>query len=115
VNIVKKAIEEPIRQIVGNSGIDASIVFEKVREGTGSFGFNAQSDEYGDLFKMGVIDPTKVVRTALLNASSVAALMLTTDCMVAERPKREKAGGGGGGHGGGMGGMGGMGGGDMDY
>ena len=114
VNIVKKAIEEPIRQIVGNSGIDASIVFEKVREGAGSFGFNAQTDEYGDLFKMGVIDPTKVVRTALQNASSVAALMLTTDCMVAERPKREKAGGGGG-HGGGMGGMGGMGGGDMDY
>jgi chaperonin GroEL len=112
VNIVKKAIEEPIRQIVGNSGIDASIVFEKVREGKDSFGFNAQTDEYGDLMKMGVIDPTKVVRTALQNAASVAALMLTTDCMVAERPKRDKPMAGGGGHGGGMGGMGG---GDMDY
>jgi len=90
VNIVKKALEEPIRQIVGNSGLDASIVFEKVREGTGAFGYNAQSDEYGDLMKMGVIDPTKVVRTALQNAASVAALMLTTDCMVAELPKQEK-------------------------
>jgi len=110
VNIVKKAIEEPIRQIVGNSGIDASIVFEKVREGKDSFGFNAQTDEYGDMMKMGVIDPTKVVRTALQNAASVASLMLTTDCMVAERPKKEKAMGGGG-HGGMPGGMGG----DMDY
>ncbi|MBI5512045.1 MAG: chaperonin GroEL, partial [Deltaproteobacteria bacterium] len=111
VNIVKKAIEEPIRQIVGNTGVDASIVFEKVREGKGGYGYNAQTDEYGDLLKMGVIDPTKVVRTALQNAASVSALMLTTDCMVAEKPKREKHGA----MGGAPGGMGGMGGGDMDY
>jgi len=90
VNIIRRSIEEPIRQIVGNAGIDASIVLEKVREGKGSFGYNAQSGEYGDMLKMGVIDPTKVVRTALINSSSVAALMLTTDCMVAEKPKREK-------------------------
>jgi chaperonin GroEL len=107
VNIVKKALEEPIRQIVGNSGVDASIVFAKVREGKGAFGYNAQSDEYGDLLKMGVIDPTKVVRTALQNAASVAALMLTTDCMVAERPRQElETPSAGHGMGGGMGGMG---------
>jgi len=108
VNIVKRAIEEPIRQIVGNAGVDASIVFEKVREGKGSFGFNAQTEEYGDLFKMGVIDPTKVVRTALQNASSVASLMLTTDAMVAEKPKKEKEAPMGAGMHGGMGG-------GMDY
>jgi len=114
LNIVRRAIEEPLRQIAGNGGVDASIVLQKVRESTEiNFGFNAQTEQYGDMLAMGVIDPTKVVRTALQNAASVAALMLTTDCMVAEKPKREdkhmSAGGGGG-----MGGMGGMGGG-MDY
>jgi len=113
VNIVKKAIEEPLRQIVDNAGVDASIVLEKVRSEKGSYGFNAQTEQYGDLMTMGVIDPTKVVRTALQNASSVASLMLTTDAMVAEKPKRET--GKGMGAGAGMGGMGGMGGGDMDY
>jgi chaperonin GroEL len=107
VNIVRRAIEEPLRQIVNNAGLDASIVLDKVRNEKGSFGFNAQTEEYGDMYKMGVIDPTKVVRTALQNAASVASLMLTTDCMVAERPKKEQhapsAGAGAG-----MGGMGGM-------
>ncbi len=90
VNIVKRALEEPLRQIAGNAGVDASIVVAKVKEGKGGFGFNAQTEEYGDLLTQGVIDPTKVVRTALQNAASVAALMLTTDAMVAEKPKREK-------------------------
>jgi chaperonin GroEL len=109
-NIVKKAIEEPLRQIVGNAGVDASIVLQKVKEGKGNFGYNAQTEEYVDMLKDGVIDPTKVVRTALQNAASVAALMLTTDCMVAEKPKKKEAAAGGMPHGGGMGGMG-----DMDY
>jgi len=111
INIVKKAIEEPLRQIVDNAGVDASIVLEKVRNEKGAYGFNAQSEQYGDLMTMGVIDPTKVVRTALQNASSVASLMLTTDAMVAEKPKRESAKG----MGAGPGGMGGGGMGDMDY
>ncbi len=111
VSIVRRAIEEPLRQISANAGTDGSIVVSKVKEGTGSFGFNAATLEYGDLVKAGVIDPTKVVRTALQNAASVASLLLTTEAMIAERPKKEAAGGGGGGghsHGGGMGGMGGM-------
>ena len=111
VNIVKRAIEEPLRQIVNNAGLDASIVFAKVKDGKGAFGFNAQTEGYGDLLSMGVIDPTKVVRTALQNAASVASLMLTTDAMVAEKPKKEEKAAGGGGMPdmGGMGGMGGMG------
>ncbi|HSK00188.1 MAG TPA: chaperonin GroEL [Kofleriaceae bacterium] len=109
VTIVRRAIEEPIRQIALNAGVDGSIVVSKVKDGQGSFGFNAQTLEYGDLVKAGVIDPTKVVRTALQNAASVAALLLTTEAMIAERPKKEApAPAGGGGHGGGMGGMGGM-------
>jgi chaperonin GroEL len=109
VSIVRRALEEPIRQIATNAGVDGSIVVSKVKDGQGSFGFNAQSLEYGDLVKSGVIDPTKVVRTALQNAASVAALLLTTEAMIAERPKKEApAPAGGGGHGGGMGGMGGM-------
>jgi chaperonin GroEL len=109
VTIVRRAIEEPIRQIALNAGVDGSIVVSKVKDGQGAFGFNAQTLEYGDLVKAGVIDPTKVVRTALQNAASVAALLLTTEAMIAERPKKEApAPAGGGGHGGGMGGMGGM-------
>ena len=110
VAIVRRAIEEPLRQISANAGTDGSIVVSKVKEGTGSFGFNAATLEYGDLVKAGVIDPTKVVRTALQNAASVAALLLTTEAMIAERPKKEAAAPAGGhGHGGGgMGGMGGM-------
>src|SRR5436305_3617540 len=107
VTIVRRAIEEPLRQIANNAGVDGSIVVSKVKEGTGGFGFNAQTLEYGDLVKAGVIDPTKVVRTALQNAASVAALLLTTEAMIAERPKKDAPAPAPGG-GGGMGGMGGM-------
>jgi len=98
VNIVRRALEEPIRQIAANAGEEGSIVVQKIREGKGDFGYNAATGEYGALIAMGVIDPVKVVRTALQNAASVAGLMLTTEAMVAEIPKEEKAGGGGGGH-----------------
>ncbi|MCX5833521.1 MAG: chaperonin GroEL, partial [Deltaproteobacteria bacterium] len=89
VAIVKKALEEPLKMIAQNAGQEGSIVVEKVKEKKGAFGFNAATDEYEDLVKAGVIDPTKVTRFALQNAASVAALMLTTQCMVAEKPKRE--------------------------
>jgi chaperonin GroEL len=95
VNIVRRALEEPLRQISGNAGVDGSIVVAKVKEGKGSFGFNAATLQYEDLVKAGVIDPTKVVRTALQNASSVAGLMLTTETLIAEKPKKEEKGGGG--------------------
>jgi chaperonin GroEL len=118
VNIIRRAVEEPLRQIAVNAGVDGSIVIDKVKNGKGSFGFNAATEVYEDLVKAGVIDPTKVVRAALQNAASVASLMLTTEALIAERPKKKSGGGGaGGGHGGGggMGGMGGMGGGDDDF
>src|SRR6476646_9349115 len=108
IKIVLRALEEPMRQIVQNAGDEPSVVVNKVVEGKGNFGFNAQTGEYGDLVEMGVVDPTKVTRFALQNAASVASLMLTTDAMVAELPKDDKPPMGGGG-GGGMGGMG-----DMD-
>ncbi|MDH3520307.1 MAG: chaperonin GroEL [Myxococcales bacterium] len=107
VNIVKRAVEEPLRRIAENAGIDGSIVIDKVKNSKGSQGFNAQTEEYEDLLKAGVIDPTKVVRTALQNAASVASLLLTTEAMVAEKPD-EKGAGGPSGMPGGMGGMGGM-------
>jgi chaperonin GroEL len=110
IKIVMRALEEPLRQIVNNAGDEPSVVLNKVVDGKGNFGFNAQTAEYGDLVEMGVVDPTKVARFALQNAASVASLLLTTEAMVAELPKDEKGMGGGGG--GGMGGMGGMG--DMD-
>jgi chaperonin GroEL len=94
VQIIRRAIEEPLRQIVENAGLEGSIVVNKVKEGTADFGYNAQTDQYGALIAMGVIDPVKVVRTALQNAASVAGLMLTTECLVAERPKEDKAGAG---------------------
>src|SRR5450432_3188794 len=107
VRIIRRAVEEPLRQIVANAGEEGSIVVQKVKEGTGNFGFNAGTGKYGDLVADGVIDPVKVVRSALQNAASVAGLMLTTEALVADRPKDEKAAGGGGGgghsHGGGMG------------
>jgi len=116
VNIIRRAVEEPLRMISQNAGVEASIVIERVKAGKGAFGFNAATEEYEDLVKAGVIDPTKVVRTALQNAASVSALLLTTEAMIAEKPEPKKAGGGGGGGmPGGMGGMGGMGGGDMDF
>jgi chaperonin GroEL len=106
VNIVRKAIEEPLRWIARNAGAEGSIVIDKVKSGKGSYGFNAATEEYEDLMKAGIIDPTKVVRTALQNAASVAALMLTTEAMVAEKPKEETPLPGG--MPGGMGGMPGM-------
>ncbi len=91
VKIVKKAIEEPLRWIANNAGAEGSIVLDKVKNGKGAFGFNAASEEYEDLLKSGIIDPTKVVRTALLNAASVAGLLLTTEAMVAEKPEEKSA------------------------
>jgi chaperonin GroEL len=90
VNIVKRALEDPARQIANNAGLEGSVVVEKVKEKTGAFGLNAETAQYEDLVKAGIIDPTKVVRFALQNAASVAALMLTTEAMVAEKPKEEK-------------------------
>jgi chaperonin GroEL len=90
VKIVMRALEEPLRQIVANTGDEPSVVLSKVLEGKGGFGWNAATAEYGDLMQMGVIDPTKVARSALQNAASVAGLILTTDAMVAELPKEEK-------------------------
>jgi chaperonin GroEL len=107
IKIVLRAIEEPLRQIVINCGDEASVVVNKVLEGKGNYGYNAATSEYGDMVEMGVLDPTKVTRTALQNAASVASLMLTTDAMVAELPD-DKSAGGGMGDMGGMGGMGGM-------
>ena len=107
IAILRRAIEEPLRQIVGNAGDDASVVLNKVREGKGNFGFNAATGEYGDMLAMGILDPTKVTRLALQNATSVSGLLLTTEAMVAELPKEESAGAGMPDMGG-MGGMGGM-------
>ncbi len=106
IKIVLRAMEEPLRMIVANSGYEPSVVVNKVAEGKGNYGFNAQTGEYGDLVSMGVLDPTKVTRTALQNAASVAGLMLTTDAMVAELVEEKEKGAGAGA---GMGGMGGMG------
>jgi chaperonin GroEL len=89
VQIIRRAIEEPLRQIVQNAGLEGSIVVNKVKEGKDDYGYNAATDQYGNLLSQGVIDPVKVVRTALQNAASVASLMLTTECLVAERPKDE--------------------------
>lgn len=108
VNIVKRALEEPIRQIIANAGLEASVVVQKVKDGKGDFGFNAATDEYGNMLSSGIIDPTKVTRTALQNAASVASLMLTTEAMIAEVPEEGAGGGMPGGMPGGMGGMGGM-------
>ena len=108
-NIIRRAVEEPLRRIAENAGIDGSIVVDKVKNSKGNQGFNAQTEVYEDLLKAGVIDPTKVVRTALQNAASVASLLLTTEALVADVPD-EKGGDMGGGMPGGMpGGMGGMG------
>ncbi len=98
VNIIRRAIEEPLRQIAQNAGTEGSIAVNRVREGKGAFGYNAATDKYEDLFEAGVIDPTKVVRTALQNAASVASLMITTEACVAEKPKEEKEAAGAGGH-----------------
>jgi chaperonin GroEL len=112
VDIVRRALLEPLRKIATNAGVEGAVVIEKVQGGKGAFGFNARTETYEDLEKAGVIDPTKVERTALQNAASVASLLLTTEAMIAERPKKKAKGGGGGGGGGGMGDYGGE---DMDY
>jgi chaperonin GroEL len=105
IAIALRAMEEPLRQIVHNAGAEASVILHKVADGEGNFGYNAANGEFGDLVSMGILDPTKVTRTALQNAASVAGLMVTTEAMIAEEPKDESpmpAGGG-------MGGMGDMG------
>ncbi|MFN9014187.1 MAG: chaperonin GroEL [Pseudomonadota bacterium] len=106
IKIVLRAVEQPLREIVGNAGDEPSVVINQVLSGKGNYGFNAATGQYGDMIEMGILDPTKVTRTALQNAASVAGLMLTTECMVAEAPKDEAPAMPGGG---GMGGMGGMG------
>ena len=104
INIVKRALEEPLRQIVGNAGIEGSIVVQKVKEGKNDYGFNARTEQYENLIGAGVIDPTKVTRIALENAASIAGMVLTTECVVADKPKKEEPHV----HGGGAPGMGGM-------
>jgi chaperonin GroEL len=91
VNIVKKSLEEPLRMIASNAGWEGSIVVEKVKEKKGSFGFNAANEKFEDMIQAGVIDPTKVTRFALQNAASVASLMLTTQCMIADKPEEKGA------------------------
>jgi chaperonin GroEL len=106
ISMARRAMEEPLRQIVTNAGGEASVVVNQVEGGEGNYGYNASSGEYGDMIELGILDPTKVTRSALQNAASVAALMITTECMVAEEPKDEPPMPGG--DMGGMGGMGGM-------
>ncbi len=109
IQIAKRAMEAPLREIVSNAGEEPSVVLNKVSAGKGNYGYNAANGEYGDMVEFGILDPTKVTRTALQNAASIAGLMITTEAMVGEAPKKEEAHNhGGGGGGGGMGGMGGM-------
>jgi chaperonin GroEL len=109
IGIAGRAMEEPLRQIVGNAGEEASVVVSRIAAESGNYGYDAATGEYGDMVSLGILDPTKVTRTALQNAASIAGLMITTEAMVAEEPKKETPAPAGGG----MGGMGGMG--DMDY
>ena len=104
--IAKRAMEAPLREIATNSGDEPSVVLNKISDGKGSYGYNAASGEFGDMLEMGILDPTKVTRTALQNAASIAGLMITTEAMIADAPDKDK-GGSAGGHDGGMGGMGG--------
>jgi chaperonin GroEL len=106
VKIIRRAIEEPLRQIAQNAGVDGSIVIDRVKNEKGAFGFNAATETYEDLIKAGVIDPTKVTRSALQNAASVASLLLTSEAMIAEKPEKKSPAMPGGAPG--MGGMGGM-------
>ena len=107
VNIIRTALEAPLRTIVANAGGEGSVIINKVREGKGDFGYNAREDKFENMFAAGIIDPTKVTRLALENAASIAGMLLTTDCVISDEPEEEKAGAGGG-MPGGMGGMGGM-------
>jgi chaperonin GroEL len=93
VVIVRRSLEEPLRQIVENCGIEGSVVVNKVKEGTGDYGFNARTEEYENLIAAGVIDPTKVTRIALENAASIAGMLLTTECVVADKPEPKSAAG----------------------
>ncbi|MDN5924468.1 MAG: chaperonin GroEL, partial [Xanthomonadales bacterium] len=104
--IAKRAMEAPLREIVSNAGGEPSVILNQIAGGTGNYGYNAATGEFGDMVEMGILDPTKVTRTALQNAASIAGLMITTEAMVAEAPKRDEAAGGA--DMGGMGGMGGM-------
>jgi chaperonin GroEL len=90
VRIIQKALEEPLRWIASNAGADGAVVLDKVKSGKGAFGFNAAAEEYEDLVKAGIVDPTKVVRTALQNAASVAGLLITTEAMIADKPEKKK-------------------------
>ncbi|MCC6559749.1 MAG: chaperonin GroEL, partial [Xanthomonadales bacterium] len=104
--IAKRAMEAPLREIVANAGEEPSVVLNKVAENKGNYGYNAATGQYGDMIELGILDPTKVTRTALQNAASIAGLMITTEAMVAEAPKKEApAAHAGHDHGGGMGGM----------
>jgi len=105
IDIVKRAVEEPTRALAENAGVEGSIVVQEIKKRKGNEGYNVSSGEYEDLVKAGVVDPKKVTRTALQNASSIAGLLLTTECLITEVPEKEKGGGGHGGHGPGMGGM----------
>ncbi len=104
VRIVRRAVEEPLKIIASNAGKDGSVIVEEVKKLSGTMGYNAEADRYEDMVKAGIIDPTKVTRSALQNATSVAALLLTTECVITEKPKKEEAPADGHGHGGGMGG-----------
>ena len=89
INIVMRAMEQPLRDIVANAGMEPSVILSKVKEGKGNFGYNAQSDSFGDMMAMGVLDPAKVVRVALQNAASIAGLMITTEAMIAVKPNAQ--------------------------
>ena len=106
--IVSRAVEAPLRQLVANAGREAALIVEHVKNGKGGEGYNVATDKFEDLIASGVVDPTKVTRTALQNAASISGLLLTTECLITDLPSKEAAGGGGGGHDHGMGGMGGM-------
>ncbi|HNL06989.1 MAG TPA: TCP-1/cpn60 chaperonin family protein, partial [Chitinophagales bacterium] len=108
IDIIKRAIEEPLRQIAANAGLEGSVIVQKVKNGKGSYGFNARTETYGDLYADGVIDPTKVSRVALEHAASIASMLLTTECLIVEKPQAESAHAHGAPGMGGMGGMGGM-------
>lgn len=106
IQIALRAMEAPLREIVANAGEEPSVILNKVKEGTGNYGYNAANGEFGDMVEFGILDPTKVTRSALQNAASIAGLMITTEAMVADAPKKDEPAMPGGG--GGMGGMGGM-------
>lgn len=105
IEIIKRAIEEPLRQIAANAGLEGSVIVQQVKSGTGAYGFNARTETYGDLLADGVIDPTKVTRVALENAASIASMLLTTECIITDKPQKDDGHAGHGHPGGGMGGM----------